>query len=66
MLSETEMREMIRETLILHWGGNQTECSRDLDISGSALSNILSGKMKISDTVARKFGLRRVVMYEKL
>lgn len=46
--------------------GSQKAVAEHLDISQAYMGDILAGKRDISDQVARRFGYRRVVFFEKL
>ena len=66
MIDAEQMRAEIIKTILYEHGSNLRECTRRRGIPGSSLSNIINGKLTISDTIARKFGYTRRVMYEKL
>lgn len=45
--------------------GSQVKAAKELDISPAYLGDIIGGRRMISDSVARKLGYKRVVLYVK-
>ena len=64
MLSTYKMEALIRESVQLE--GHQTNTAKRLGISPQYLNDVIRGRRDISDEMARKFGYRRVVLFEPL
>lgn len=62
-ISHDDALNLIRD--IVKRNGTQFAAAKELDISPMYLSDILKGKSAISDTIARKLGYRRVIMFEQ-
>jgi len=62
-ITHDEMKTKI--LAVVKSAGSQYAAAKQLDISAAYLSDILAGKRAISDSLARKLGFRRSLMYRK-
>lgn len=60
------VQKLIAQTVELFEGGSQKKAAQRLGISPQYLNDILRGRREISEAVAAKYGLRRVVIFEKM
>lgn len=63
LISYSKAIERIRE--IVKEEGSQYAAAKRLDVSPQHLGEILRGTRSISDSVAKKIGYKRVVMFER-
>lgn len=58
------VQKIIAETVQIE--GSQKKAAERLGISPQYLNDILRGRREISEAVANKYGLRRVVIFERI
>lgn len=63
MASEAKLREDLKRRI--KFGFNQTDLAKELKVSRSHLSEVLSGKKGIGDELAEALGYERIVTYRK-
>lgn len=63
MASEAKLREDLKRRI--KFGFNQTDLAKELKVSQSHLSEVLSGKKGIGDELAKALGYERIVTYRK-